>query len=242
MTRIRISSPRFSLRSLRSAPPSYPAVNLIVDPCFSQCNVKIRLFHETPLFRFAKRDASNEIEPKSIALPTSEELVPDELGLNEKAKTKNWQDFLNSAWEDYKYTWEGFFDNFKEKDEIAFKPSILDGVDGERILKKRDEVHGNIKRNVESVREEGDALISTVKNVTGIETQQELKIWAMQQLKVANECVATFMEGYRKGRDGEVDKMLNQYFKDIDLEKENEVEEQRIVVKAGRKRRRKTKK
>ena len=114
--------------------------------------------------------------------------------------------------------------------------------DGERILKKRDEVRGNIKRNVESVREEGDALIGTVKKVTGIESQEDLKIWAMQQLRLANECVATFMEGYRKGRDEEVDKMLNQYFKDIDLEKANEVKEQRVVVKTARKRRRRKRK
>lgn len=38
---------------------------------------------------------TNEIEPKSEANPTSKELVPEGMGLNEKeSKSKNWRDFL----------------------------------------------------------------------------------------------------------------------------------------------------
>jgi hypothetical protein len=35
-------------------------------------------------------------------------------------------------------------------------------------------------------------------------------------LRLANECVTEFMKGYRLGRDDEVDKMLTQYFQELD--------------------------
>jgi hypothetical protein len=80
----------------------------------------------------------------------------------------------------------------------------------------------NVDHNVEMLKEEGSDIAEMFKEKTGVRTQQDAKAWAMEQLKLANECVADFMKGYREGRDEEIDKMMNEYFKDIDFDNEKE--------------------
>jgi hypothetical protein len=62
-----------------------------------------------------------------------------------------------------------------------------------------------------------------MKDNTKIYTKEDLKKWAGEQLKLATQCVNEFMAGYRSGRDEEVEKMLNQYFKEEGDEKEADV-------------------
>jgi len=50
----------------------------------------------------------------------------------------------------------------------------------------------------------------------GVCTIWDLIEWAVTQIKLASVCVNKFMTGYWKGRDEKMDKMLNEYFKEID--------------------------
>ena len=56
-------------------------------------------------------------------------------------------------------------------------------------------------------------------DATGISSREELRAWVGEQLKLATACLTEFMKGYRSGRDDEVDKMLHEYFKDLDEQK-----------------------
>ena len=56
--------------------------------------------------------------------------------------------------------------------------------------------------------------------ITGVSTKEELREWVGEQLKLGTACLSQFMRGYRKGRDDEVDRMLHEYFKDLDKQTE----------------------
>mmetsp|Transcript_33464 Transcript_33464/g.48463 ORF Transcript_33464/g.48463 Transcript_33464/m.48463 type:complete len:93 (-) Transcript_33464:24-302(-) len=72
------------------------------------------------------------------------------------------------------------------------------------------------------LKKRGDEVLKVVKEETGIQTKEELKIWLEEQMKLGVECLSEFMKGYRHGRDEEVDKMLHEYFKDLDEEKDRD--------------------
>jgi hypothetical protein len=147
-------------------------------------------------------------------------------------RKRNIKQLLQSAWSDYKSTWEGFFDNLKmeKKDtnsaqEEEENTKEKDLIDLEKIQDKQKELRANVNRNLKTIRQEGGTFIEVIKETTGLRNKRDLKIWAMEQLKLANECVAEFMKGYRAGRDEEMDKMMNEYFKDIDLDFQQQQQE-----------------
>ena len=165
---------------------------------------------------------------------------------------RNTIELLKIIWADYKFTWVGFFDNHKNKDE-AEDDDVEPLVDVEKIKEKQKELQKNVHRNVETLKEGGTDIADEMKEITGIRNKRDLKKWSMEQLQLANECVAEFMRGYRIGRDEEIDKMMNEYFNDIDFDDEgdddkiddvddqnnqNEKNETTSENKAGRKRRR----
>lgn len=147
-------------------------------------------------------------------------------------RKRNIKQLLQSAWSDYKSTWEGFFDNLKmekkdtnsaqEEEENAKEKDL---IDLEKIQDKQKELRANVNRNLKTIRQEGGTIMEVIKETTGLRNKRDLKIWAMEQLKLANECVAEFMKGYRAGRDEEMDKMMNEYFKDIDLDFQQQQQE-----------------
>ena len=47
-----------------------------------------------------------------------------------------------------------------------------------------------------------------------IYTSEDIKKVAEDILQLVTDCLKEFMAGYRKGRDDEIDKMLNEYFKE----------------------------
>jgi hypothetical protein len=141
-----------------------------------------------------------------------------------KREKRSFRKILQLAWTDYKSTWEGFFDNLKvdkKKDTNAQEEEHTkeeDLIDLETIQQKQKELRANVNRNLKMIKEEGGTIVEVIKETTGMRNKRDVKMWAMEQLKLANECVAEFMKGYRAGRDEEMDKMMNEYFKDIDLD------------------------
>ncbi|KAL3910436.1 MAG: hypothetical protein SGARI_002126 [Bacillariaceae sp.] len=80
------------------------------------------------------------------------------------------------------------------------------------------EVGDNAARNIRLIRKDAQLLLDQAKTQSGIHSQDDLKAVASQMMQVATECIKEFMAGYRKGRDDEIDKMLNEYFKEEDNE------------------------
>jgi hypothetical protein len=134
------------------------------------------------------------------------------------------------AWALYKETWE---------DGISGRPSAakLQRLQEEELLKQLSEethlqqhssgknfdstaqhpwqdVSDNASRNLHIAREEVQRLLKEAKERTGIHTQDDLKAVATQMMQLGTECIREFMAGYRQGRDQEIDKMLNEYFRD----------------------------
>lgn len=157
---------------------------------------------------------------------------------------------LDLAWSDYKGTWEGFFNNVYQKE----KGKEGDEYGGttvefqtEEIEKKGRELKDNTERNMGYLKEEGIRALEFAKESTGVQNKVDMKKWVGKQIKLASLCVNEFMKGYRQGRDDEMDKMLNEYFKDFDEKEEvkgteTSVKEQEdgeiksTLIKGGRRR------
>jgi hypothetical protein len=105
-------------------------------------------------------------------------------------------------------------DTKTKKEEKSELESIIDD--------QRDKVTANIEKNIEYVEKEAPKFFDFVRKETKIYTKDDLKRWAGEQLKLATLCLNEFMAGYRSGRDGEMDKMLNEYFKEQDEEADEE--------------------
>ena len=107
-------------------------------------------------------------------------------------------------------------------------------VDEESKAKSPEELLQNFRRNVLSLRTEGPKL---AKEITGMSTKEELKAWAAAQMRLTADCLSHFMQGYREGRDEEIDKMLNEYFKEKDKD-EHEKNDDEVKGNIRRPRRR----
>ncbi|KAG7347870.1 hypothetical protein IV203_016575 [Nitzschia inconspicua] len=93
-------------------------------------------------------------------------------------------------------------------------------------------VGDNAARNLQIARQDAQKMLQVAKERTGIHTQEDLKAFATQMMKLSTECIREFMAGYRKGRDEEIDKMLNEYFRNdniIKQEMERRPDEKTIV-------------
>jgi hypothetical protein len=86
--------------------------------------------------------------------------------------------------------------------------------DDEDLERKLRDVGDNAARNLRIARKDAQMILDQAKERTGIQNTDDLKVLAADMMEVASECIKEFMSGYRKGRDGEIDKMLNEYFKD----------------------------
>lgn len=144
-----------------------------------------------------------------------------------------WRTCCRRAWNTYVWTWEGILVSEKERDEhgniIGVKRkehTEEDDVTSETVKEKATEaatqVAQNVQKNIATVQQEAPKLLTTAQQLTGISTKEELKAWISEQLKLATECLSMFMKGYREGRDDEVDKMLHEYFNELDDEKKSD--------------------
>ncbi len=154
-----------------------------------------------------------------------------ENGLKYPKTLEGWKTLFREAWKDYLWTFEGFlikdsgerdeYGNIIENVKIAGKDKNVAGTLKEKASDVASEVASNVRKNVATIREESPKLLKMGQDITGITSKEELKNWVGEQLKLATECVGEFMKGYRLGRDEEVDKMLHQYFQELDDQNES---------------------
>ena len=151
-----------------------------------------------------------------------------------------WKRRLYKAWEEYIWTFEGFLYTANNKDADNGE-DLLDKTK-EMIQEQQKEAEKNIGKNREFLRAEGEQALDNMKRNSGIHTRDDLKTWATNSMKLANECLSEFLSGYRKGRDVEVDKMINEYFQEEEPEKDAAAEDESSSTEVQtRKRRRKPK-
>jgi len=97
-----------------------------------------------------------------------------------------------------------------------------------------DKLKKNLEKNVSAARDEAQKLKEEVSERTGIKTKEDLREFAREMMTLVTECLREFMSGYRNGRDQEVERMLNEYFQEIETEEDKQ-------EKGGAKRRRRRK-
>ena len=149
---------------------------------------------------------------------------------------------LAMTWSEYKSTWKGFLTSrgFLVQDDPnkTGDNSKLSPQPQESGVNRQEQVVKNVKRNVGFLERESVDLQKKVREQTGVNSAEDLKRLAGDMMSLASECVKEFMAGYRKGRDDEVEKMLTEYFKELE-EEANKPKTQRRKPKrrvlAGRK-------
>eukprot|EP00569_Conticribra_weissflogii_P006477 CAMPEP_0171331838 /NCGR_PEP_ID=MMETSP0878-20121228/2971_1 /TAXON_ID=67004 /ORGANISM="Thalassiosira weissflogii, Strain CCMP1336" /LENGTH=388 /DNA_ID=CAMNT_0011832473 /DNA_START=102 /DNA_END=1268 /DNA_ORIENTATION=+ len=151
-------------------------------------------------------------------------------GLKYPKTLEKWKTLLSEAWKDYLWTFEGFlikdsgerdaYGNIIENGKVDLKHNDASETLKDKASDVASEVASNVRKNVATIREESPKLFKMGQDITGISSKEELRNWVGEQLKLATECVGEFMKGYRRGRDEEVDKMLHQYFQELDEQQE----------------------
>ena len=164
--------------------------------------------------------------------PIRELYVQNQIPWKYPRTIEGWRTCWRRAWGTYLWTWEGFLRAERERDEYGNIVGIKREKDEEErntkeIAKEKatdaaNQIAQNVQKNVATIQEEAPKLLATAQKLTGITTKEELKQWVGAQLKLGTECLSMFMKGYRKGRDDEVDKMLHEYFKELDEDKDQE--------------------
>lgn len=122
---------------------------------------------------------------------------------------------------EYRKTWNGFFKSrglFVEDEEEAEKSK--ENLH-KSIQEQTDAVKQNIKRNSKFLADESVRLRSEFQNRTGLHSLDDLRRVAREAMRLASDCLNEFMSGYRKGRDDEVEKMMTQYFQELEQEANN---------------------
>ena len=134
-----------------------------------------------------------------------------------------WRNAFSMAWKDYQSTWVGFTKStgFSSPDKEKEKQNK------KAIEKTTEDIKTNVRRNAEFLKEEAENLRKQVRERTGINSREDLQRWAADMMRLANDSVRSFMDGYRKGRDDEVEKMLTQYFQSLE-EKANKPKRRKI--------------
>mmetsp|Transcript_23393 Transcript_23393/g.50735 ORF Transcript_23393/g.50735 Transcript_23393/m.50735 type:complete len:398 (-) Transcript_23393:68-1261(-) len=147
---------------------------------------------------------------------------------------EGWKTVLRKTWHQYYDTFEGWETaderEEREREERRAKgiadEDVIDAeeedvvyeleIDEDAIKRKQREITDNFGRNVNVLSSTGRDLVQQAKDTTGIRTKEDLQRWAGDQMKLMTACLSEFMGGYREGRDEEVDRMLNEYFKELD--------------------------
>lgn len=166
----------------------------------------------------------------------------------EKKKLSQWG-IIKEVWRQYRWTWKDFF-TAKDKlppdhliyrtkeEEEEMREKKVDG-DGEDTDTKTNvyTILGNLRRNIAQLRSEGP---KAAEQISDLVKQDELKIWVGDQMRLAADCITHFMQGYREGRDAEIQNVLSdKYFtKKDDADKIQTVDEKLITRTRGRRRQR----
>jgi hypothetical protein len=172
--------------------------------CFSSTNDA----NDSNKHEKSRNDVSNAIFPHTLPDPEGQ----SNNKLSQYPKTyAGWKRVFVCAWKSYRSTWEGFVSGSSTNDKKGEKSELEAVIDEER-----DNVSSNIEKNVKYVEKEAPKFFEFVQKESRIYTKEDLKRWAGDQLKLATLCLNEFMAGYRSRRDEEMDKMLNEYFKEVD--------------------------
>jgi hypothetical protein len=141
-----------------------------------------------------------------------------------------WRIQLQQTWELYRWTWRGF--TTSSRGFLVEDPLDIDNHNKPLLARKQQEeedtlsnnninpndIMENVRQNAKFVRNEAASLGDTMKKTTGIATKEDLKQLVVDGMKLFSECVNEFMSGYRKGRDDEVEKMLTEYFQNLEVQ------------------------
>jgi hypothetical protein len=142
--------------------------------------------------------------------------VPPELRIRWPTSFGGWRDALAGAWSDYRSTWRGFLTSrgflVEDPDEKLQREQQLESQRDEAVRS----VKATARRNAEALRSEAESLRAKTREVTGIHSKEDLKRWVGDALRLLSDSVKEFMAGYRKGRDDEVEKMLTEYFQELE--------------------------
>ena len=148
---------------------------------------------------------------------------------------------LRLAWKDYRESWEGFwtsrgmFVEAPSKHEEDASSGQAENARSEEGQDSLTSVSKNIQRNKRFVEKGARQMTKEIREKTGVNSMEDLKQIAAQVMKLANECLASFMEGYRAGKKEEFDvNILKKYFEDF---KDKVLEEQSAPKKRKPKRR-----
>lgn len=147
---------------------------------------------------------------------------------------EGWKILFRDVWTTYYNTFQGW-ETEEERIERERQERLAKGVpiddeneddetetvyeieyDEDALRRTQKEITDNFGRNLNIAHSTGHDLLEHAKAKTGIKTKEDLKMWAGEQMKLATACLSEFMGGYREGRDEEVDRMLHEYFKDLD--------------------------
>jgi len=139
---------------------------------------------------------------------------------------KGYRHAFSLTWTDYKSTWKGFFDNHGQSNRSNQHKNndnnndnnILSDVVLPSLQNASENLSINISRNKESLKETSSDLLSLAKEQTGLRNKADVKQFTLNQIRLATECVGEFMKGYRKGRDSESERVLNEYWKGLEEE------------------------
>lgn len=176
--------------------------------------------------------------PKDILLgvsmgnPLRERYIRSQQKINYPKTWSGWKEVFRKTKDTYLWTHEGFLLPEKKRDEHGNiipdnkDDSDYDEEDVEEKTTIKDkakdaanQMAGNLQKNISTIQQEAPKLVQMGQQVTGISSREELRAWVGAQLKLGTACLTEFMKGYRSGRDDEVDKMLHEYFKDLDEDK-----------------------
>lgn len=170
-----------------------------------------------------------------IGNPLRERYIMSQRKVKYPRTWSGWKTVLGRTWEKWLWTFEGFLIKEKKRDadgniipddegddELGFNQEDKNLRD--KAKDAADHIAQNVERNISTMKKEGPKLIQMGQEMTGISTKEELREWISEQLKLATACISEFMKGYRTGRDEEVDRMLHEYFQDLDKDDEKSSE------------------
>ena len=130
-----------------------------------------------------------------------------------------WKEILSLTWRDYKETWVGFTTSkgiLVQDQNDAQQQQLAEQQRNDMIDAKKNEVMRNMKRNRRFLQVTAMKIRHEVRTRSGITSMEDMKQYAADAMRLATECLQQFMSGYRKGRDDEVEKMLTQYFQQLE--------------------------
>ncbi len=165
-----------------------------------------------------------------IGNPLRERYIRSQQKINYPKTWGGWKEIFRRTKDTYLMTFEGFLlpekkrdenGNIIPDDEVKAEEDDADGITTmkEKATDAANQISENVQKNISTIQQEAPKLIEMGQQVTGISSREELRAWVSDQLKLGTACLTEFMKGYRSGRDDEVDKMLHEYFKDLDEEK-----------------------